>query len=193
MRRGRTPTTPTTSAVIAGVQVQEAVKLLHSPDLCALVGKGFFFDGNTYDCFVIDYTRNDDCLSHETFERIVETDLRRETASLSDVMTAARDHLAGGIVLDLPGDMITSLHCRECDTREPFFKLLDAVEEHEPKCPKCGAVRVPEVVAECRVGSEFGGIPLADLGFGVLEIVSARSGEDVVGIEISGDREALFK
>lgn len=192
VRRGRTPTTPTTSAVIAGIEVQEAIKLLHSPDLCALVGKGFFFDGNTYDCFVIDYTRNDACLSHETLAQIVETDLRRETASLADVIEAARGYLAGEIALDLPGDMITSLYCRNCDTREPFYKLLDAVDENEPKCPKCGTVRLPEAVTECREGSEFAIVALAELGFGVLEIVSARSGEDVVGIEISGDREAVF-
>lgn len=192
MRRGQTPTTPTTSAVIAGVEVQEAIKLLHSPDLCALVGKGFFFDGNTYDCFVIDYTRNDDCLSHETFERIIETDLRSETASLGDVLDVARGQLPGEIVIDLPGDMITMLHCRGCDTHEPFFRLLDAVDENEPKCPNCGAVRVPDVVAECGPSSEFAAIPLADLGFGGLEIITARSDDDIIGIEITGDRGTLF-
>jgi len=192
VRRGRTPTTPTTSAVVAGIEVQEAIKLLHSRDLCALAGKGFFFDGNTYDCFVIDYTRNGDCLSHDTMERIVETDLRSETASPDDVIEVARDYLPGEVTLDMPGDVITSLHCRECNSSEPFYRLLDTVDGDEPKCPKCGTVRVPNVTAECRAGSEFASVALAKLGFGVLEIVAARSGEDVVGIEISGDREAVF-
>lgn len=192
VRRGRTPTTPTTSAVIAGIEVQEAIKLLHSRDMCVLAGKGFFFDGDTYDCFVIDYTRNKDCPSHETLERIVETNLCSETASLADVIEIARDHLSGQVTLDMPGDVITSLYCRKCESSEPFFKLLDAVDDDEPKCPKCGAIRVPDVTAECRVESEFASIPLAALGFGLLEIVTARSGEDEVGIEISGDREAVF-
>jgi hypothetical protein len=114
-RQGHTPTTPTTSAVIAGVQVQEAIKLLHAPGLvgakdwehkpvaleqgsssqsfaptvtpaASLVGKGFFFDGDSYDCFTIDYTRREDCLSHETFENVIETDLASDTATLADVM-----------------------------------------------------------------------------------------------------------
>ena len=192
MRRGRTPTTPTTSAVIAGIQVQEAIKLLHRPDLCALVGKGFFFDGNTYDCFVIDYARKDDCLSHETFERIVETDLQSETATPGDVLDAARDHIAGEVALDLPGDMITMLYCPDCDKRERFFRLLDSVDEDEARCPACGRVRVPDVVSECGPDSEFAAIPLRKLGFGILDIIAARCADGVIGIEITGDREALF-
>ena len=193
IRRGQTPTTPTTSAVIAGIEVQEAVKLLHSPDQCALVGKGFFFDGNTYDCFVIDYIRRDDCLGHETLDRIVDTDLRSDTATLSDVLGIARTRLSGDIVLDLPGDMITSLHCGDCEKRERLVRLLDAVDEDKAKCPDCGKVRVPDVVAECGPDSDFASIPLRDLGFGIMEIIVARSADNAIGIEISGDGNALFR
>lgn len=192
IRRGQTPTTPTTSAVIAGVEVQEAIKLLHSPDLSNLVGKGFFFDGNTYDCFVIDYVRRDDCLSHETYDTIVETQLASETATLKDVFDAAGAHLSGDVVLDMPAEMVTQLYCSSCDRREPFFKLLAAVSDDEASCPSCGATRIPDVVTECEPGSQFASIPLAKLGFGVLEVIAARSDEESVGIEISADRKTLF-
>lgn len=190
--RGRTPTTPTTSAVIAGIEVQEAIKLLHSPDLSGLVGKGFFFDGNTYDCFVIEYVRRDDCLSHETYETIVETDLASEVATLSDVLAIAEQHLADAAVLDMPGEMVTELHCRACDKRVEFFRLLDAVDNGEAACPDCGAVRVPSVVAECEPASAFASIPLAKLGFGIMDVIAARNENETIGIEISGDRKALF-
>jgi len=192
IRRGRTPTTPTTSAVIAGVEVQEAVKLLHSPDLPGLVGKGFFFDGSAYDCFVIDYVRRDDCLSHETYETIVETDLVSDTATPNDVLAVARGQLNGDVVLDMPGEMITELHCSWCDCREQFFRLLDAVDEDEANCPDCGEMRVPSVVAECGPDSTFAAIPLAKLGFGVMDVIAARNDEKTIGIEISGDGGALF-
>lgn len=189
---GRTPTTPTTSAVIAGIEVQEAVKLLHSPDLATLVGKGFFFDGNTYDCFTIDYVRRDDCLSHETFETIVETDLSSETATLEDVLEVAGSHLGGTVVLDMPGEMVTELRCNACGTREPFFRLLDAVGDGEANCPGCGALRVPTVVAECEPGVRFASIQLGKLGFGILDVIAARNEEQTIGIEISADRKVLF-
>lgn len=192
IRRGRTPTTPTTSAVVAGVEVQEAIKLLHSPDLPGLVSKGFFFDGNTYDCFTIDYVRRDDCLSHETYDKIIETDLRSDSATLADVLQIARQHIEGDVVLDLPSEMVTKLYCSSCDKCEAFFRLLDSVGEDEANCTVCGKLRVPDVVAECEPESEFASIPLSDLGFGMLDIIAARSKDQIVGIEISGDRQALF-
>lgn len=193
IRRGRTPTTPTTSAVIAGIEVQEALKLLHKrADMPNLISKGFFFDGNTYDCFTIEYTRRDDCMSHETFENIMETDLRSDTATLNDVLSAARAHLGENAVIDLPGEMVTELRCASCGSGEKFFKLLDSIGAEEANCPNCHQLRVPEVCAEFTGREAFASIPLHDLGFGILDIISARTGNDEIHIEISGDRDALF-
>ena len=41
--QGKIPTTPTISSIIAGMQVQEAVKLIHG--LPTLAGKGYIFEG----------------------------------------------------------------------------------------------------------------------------------------------------
>src|SRR5258708_33882090 len=41
---GKVPTTPTISSIIAGLQVQEAVKLLHG--MPVLAGKGVLFEGH---------------------------------------------------------------------------------------------------------------------------------------------------
>ena len=61
---GRTPTTPTTSSVIAGIQVQEAVKMLHG--LPTMTGRGFIFDGMHHQSYMTTYSRLDDCPSHES-------------------------------------------------------------------------------------------------------------------------------
>lgn len=192
VRQGGTPTTPTTSAVIAGIEVQEAIKLLHTAagrDDCppALAGRGFFFDGVTYDCFTIDYTRRDDCLGHETFDNIVETDLASDTATLADVLAIAERHIGEGVVIDLPSDMITGLRCTECGTSTELFRLLNAVNADEAACPGCGKLRVPEVESECSMKSSFASIPLKDLGLGLMEILPARRGELEVQVELSGD------
>lgn len=185
LRRGGTPTTPTTSAVIAGIQVQEALKLLHNQP--NLTGKGFFFDGNTYDCFTITYSRRDDCLSHETYDEIVRTSLSSDTANLGDVLAAA-----GGSVVDLPCEMITGLCCDSCGVTEAFYRLLDSTDAELALCPKCGRLRTPDVVTEADCDSPFAHIPLAELGFAKLEIVTVRQGDREVHIEISGDGPAIF-
>jgi adenylyltransferase/sulfurtransferase len=65
---GKVATTPTISSIIAGLQVQEAVKLLHG--LPVLAGKGFIFEGLNHTSYKVEYTENADCMSHHTFAEI---------------------------------------------------------------------------------------------------------------------------
>ncbi len=191
-RQGHVPTTPTVSAVIAGIQVQEAVKLLH-PDcgLPSLAGKGFFFDG---------------------FENVIETSLT-SNATLADVAKEAARHLRdqetlaergdqktlaehGGaeqrVVIDLPGEMVTELRCRKCGKGAEFYRLARSVEVDEARCPSCGEMRTPEVTYEYSDGLAFGSRTLSELGFGIMDVLPARRGDCEVQIEISGDAERLF-
>jgi adenylyltransferase/sulfurtransferase len=55
MAGGKTPTTPTISSIIAGVQCQEAVKLLHG--LPTIAGKGWVFDGFGTEAYQVEFQR----------------------------------------------------------------------------------------------------------------------------------------
>lgn len=88
---GKTPTTPTISSIIAGIQVQEAVKYLHKRnDLLLLEGKGFVFNGNTNDSYIIEYQKKEDCPSHYSLENIISSDIEYKNASFGDVIKQAK-------------------------------------------------------------------------------------------------------
>src|SRR5207237_3412940 len=70
MEEGKVPTTPTTASVIAGIQCQEAVKLLHG--LETLKGQGFVFEGTHHQSYLVSYTRKDDCPAHDAYEGVEE-------------------------------------------------------------------------------------------------------------------------
>ena len=83
---GKIPTTPTISSIIAGLQVQEAVKYLHKKNEHLLLnGKGFVFNGNTNDSYIVEYQKKEDCLSHWTFENIVRIDKKFEETRVMDL------------------------------------------------------------------------------------------------------------
>ena len=63
MEQGKVPTTPTTASIIAGIQVQEAIKYLHG--LETIAGQGFVFDGTFHQSYLVSYTRKDDCPAHD--------------------------------------------------------------------------------------------------------------------------------
>src|ERR1700730_12569832 len=81
---GKVPTTPTISSIIAGIQVQEAVKLIH--ELPTLAGKGYVFEGMNHSSYVVEYTANADCMSHYSLPRIV------HLAECSKELTVAQLH-----------------------------------------------------------------------------------------------------
>jgi adenylyltransferase/sulfurtransferase len=84
---GKIPTTPTIASVIAGVQVQEAIKYLHKRnDLIYLNGKGFVFNGNNNDSYIIEYQKNEDCPSHYTFDNIRKMEKKFDEVTLNDVL-----------------------------------------------------------------------------------------------------------
>jgi adenylyltransferase/sulfurtransferase len=93
---GKIPTTPTISSIIAGVQVQEAVKYLHNrEDLLILKGKGFVFNGNTNDSYIVEYQKKEDCLSHNTFDNFIPVNLEFKNADFEDLFTLSEKYFNG--------------------------------------------------------------------------------------------------
>src|SRR5690242_255903 len=93
MEAGKTPTTPTISSIIAGVQCQEAIKLLHGME--TIKGRGWVFNGLTTDSYAIEFQRKETCYSHEILEQIVPLDARADSMTVGELLVEARK-LVGG-------------------------------------------------------------------------------------------------
>ena len=100
MLSGKTPTTATTSSVVAGMQTQEAIKLLHSERLGAptLAGGGFQFVGLNHESYVVRYSRRQDCLSHDSYELDGVKALAHD-APFHELLALAREELGQDAVL----------------------------------------------------------------------------------------------
>src|SRR5216684_5504538 len=85
---GKVPTTPTISSIIAGIQVQETVKLMHG--LPSLASRGYVFEGVNHTSYVVEYTENPDCMSHYTLENIVSLPRRSREMTLGGLLEQAK-------------------------------------------------------------------------------------------------------
>lgn len=193
MLEGKIPTTPTTSSVIAGIQCQEAVKLIHDrPDLPVLVGKGYFFNGLTHDSFVVNYKRKEDCLSHETFEDIVETDWSSSSVTLREALERVKQDLGPDAVLEFYREIVCQLRCDGCGKSEDVFKLIGRLTEEEARCPVCGEIRVPDS-CHAVVGDEpYLDMTLAEVGIPAFDIIAGRAGLTQRHYELTGDRQSVL-
>jgi molybdopterin/thiamine biosynthesis adenylyltransferase len=110
---GKVATTPTISSVIAGIEVQEAVKLLHG--MPTLASSGFVFEGLNHTSYKVAYTANPDCMSHFTFAGVVELPQRSSELTLEDLrQRGAKDLRASDVVVEFSRDIVQELECPQC-------------------------------------------------------------------------------
>lgn len=195
--QGRTPTTPTISSIIGGIQVQEAVKALHG--LPTLAGKGYVFEGLHHTSYVTEYTENPDCMSHATLDRIVELPLRSSEMTLGQLMERGREDLgAVEVVVEFSRDVIHRLVCPRCGLEEDMFVPVGAIDRARGRCPVCSAsasepqMRVVETLTGFRGEPALAGRTLDRLGLPLFDIFTVRSAESEVSYCMGGDAELVL-
>ena len=165
MLAGKVPTTVTSASIVAGMQTQEAIKLLHR-DLVPydFAGKGVMFNGLTHDSYTVTYPCVDDCLSHDTYDRGAWRE-GPEGATLGDLLSETSTALGtDDVVLDLEFDLVAALNCSACDADEVVMKPLPAVRSSEAHCPVCRGERTPVLAHTID----------RDAGWGLLDLTPAE-------------------
>jgi len=109
------PTTPTTASVIAGIQVQEAIKHLHG--LSALLGRGFVFEGLGHTSYAVGYAKKADCPWHDAPAPLEEAAGLGRASRLREVWELGAARLGDLDALDLSRDTVLP------DTSEPLSSI----------------------------------------------------------------------
>lgn len=186
MERGKIPTTPTTSSVIAGIQVQEAVKLLHG--LPVLAGKGFVFEGMNHSSYVVEYIPNEECLSHEVYGNLRRWSKPSENTTLAELHAYAQRELgAREVTIDFSREIIQSLRCPHCGEITEVYECVGALSTQQGKCPVDGEMR-GAITIHGFCGKEiYGARSISSLGLPLYDVFVARSRDSELQILIDGD------
>ena len=195
--QGRTPTTPTISAIIGGIQVQEAVKALHG--LPTLAGKGYVFEGLHHTSYVVEYTENPCCMSHDTLENIVHLPQRSSEITLDQLMQRGKADLAAEeVVVEFSRDVIHRLVCPRCGSGEEIFAPVGAVDRARGQCPNCIAstpepqMRVVHTLTGYHGDHELAGRTLDHLGLPLFDIFTVRSKDSELSYCLDGDAATVL-
>jgi adenylyltransferase/sulfurtransferase len=184
-----TPTAPTTASVIGGLQVQEAVKLLHG--LETLLGRGFVFDGRHHNSYLVTYPVSSDCPWHEPPAALVALRQLNSASPLREACDYAKAQLGGLEALDLSRELVEWLRCPACGTTEQVFKPAERLSPEEVLCRRCGTERVPSFFHSLSPASELLAFTARELGLPAWDIVWARCGDKTLGLELAGDSPFL--
>ena len=193
MASGKIPTTPTSSSIIAGIQVQEMLKLLHADrNLPTLAGKGYVFNGLTHDSYVVEYQCKEDCMSHDTYEKIVEKAWSVKTVTLKEILEEIRGELGERAVVDFDRDIATRATCSCGETKE-LFTPVHKLKGHMLTCPKCGAQMTFDSMHSIRGNEDILNRTPAEIGIPPLHIICGRVGMNAVYYEFTADESEIFE
>jgi molybdopterin/thiamine biosynthesis adenylyltransferase len=185
MEGGKVPTTPTTASVIAGIQVQEAVKLLHG--LQTLSGQGFVFDGLHHQSYTVTYTRLPDCPSHEADAPVISLPWRTGDTTVQQLLDRVRIDLGPEAVIEVNNDLLEELTCEKCGVTEPLLASLGKIRESQGRCPVCHEPRTPQIYHVITGAEPFLNRTLAEIGVPQWDIIAGRRGFDQRFYEFAGD------
>jgi molybdopterin/thiamine biosynthesis adenylyltransferase len=175
VRRGHVPTSAVAASIVGGLQVQEAIKVVHGQP--TLTGEGLHLDGLHGQVTRAIYPRRDDCPGHDDFGPLQPLGLGVADVTLAALLERAEARLGPDACLDLSRDVIAALTCPACGGRSPGGRVLGAVRESEAACPSCGAHRIVEIASSIGRDSELDLAQTpADLGLPPFDVIVARSG-----------------
>jgi molybdopterin/thiamine biosynthesis adenylyltransferase len=196
-KQGRTPTTPTISSIIGGLQVQEAVKALHG--MPTLAGKGYVFEGLHHTSYLVEYTENPECMSHDTLETIVPLPQRSSEMTLHQLLQQGkRDLGAAEVVVEFSRDVIHRLMCPRCGAEEEIFAPVGAIDRTRGQCSPCSAstsepqMRIVQILSGYKGEPGLGNRTLDSLGLPLFDIFTVRSMDSELSYCMHGDAATVL-
>jgi len=187
---GKVATTPTISSVIAGIEVQEAVKLLNG--MPTLASSGFVFEGLNHTSYKVDYTANPDCMSHFTFESVTELPQESSEWTLEDLRQRGAKELDAQVVVEFSRDIVHELQCPECGAREEIFAPVGSIRHEQGRCRRDGQMRVVKTIHGYGGVEGFGQRTLDKLGLPLYDVFTVRTAEKEKAYLMAGDKSAVL-
>ena len=185
-QEGKIPTTPTISSIVAGVQVQEAVKLIHG--LPTLASKGYVFEGMNHSSYVVEYTENPECMSHYTLPKIVHLAESSPELTVEQLRKRAQGDLdSTDVVIEFSRDIVQKFVCPECKGEEEVFAPAGSVSFEKARCTKDGQLRAVVPLHSYSGDSDIGLRLLSRLGLPLFDVFVARTPNNEIGYIPYGD------
>ncbi|GAC1470173.1 MAG: hypothetical protein NVSMB9_15010 [Isosphaeraceae bacterium] len=181
---GKVPTAPTIASMMAALEVQEALKLIHG--LAVVAGSAMVFNGVTNQFYTTRLPYRDDCLSHETYPEPTPLAFGND-ATATALFAEARRTIDGPLTLALERDLVVAIDCPRCGWHLDVSRPRTRVGLSEATCPNCREPGRADVVNAVEESSPLAGRRLSALGVPPEDIVRVDGEEHSGFFRLSGD------
>lgn len=186
---GKVPTAPTIASMMAALEVQEALKLLHGMPVAG--GTALVFNGVGNQFYTTKLPFREDCLSHETYPAPAEVPLGH-SAPVAELLTLARSELEGPLSLALDRELVVAIECPRCGWRREVMRPRTRVGQSEAVCPTCREIGRPDLISAVEEDSPLAGRTLKEVGVPPYDIVRVDGGSGTRFYLLAADRTAAL-
>ena len=195
---GRIPTTPVAASLIGALQTQEALKIVYQNYAQSAARQRFVFDGmsNYYMQYNI-LPLNPHCLSHITYEEIIEADELSSDLPLGEVLDLLEKRFSTpDIRINLDYQIVFALggvnQKESVPVIIPNFRLTDQLINEITNLPG-EVVMIPDGMTCEVLDIRFPDLSLSlnDLGIPPLEILFVEAAGEIFFVELSGDEHFI--
>ena len=187
---GTLPTLPTNASIIAAMQVQEAIKLLHKQPVQS--GQAVYYIGETLNTFHMRYSSREDCPAHGAYEPIIALSNATNLMTVAECMALVRQHLPSAEALYLPSSIVKAFYCSHCKKEAAIYSPYNQETLKRVPCPECGGARQPIVVGAVTDRADVDDITLRQFGVPALDILPVHTPDGWSYVEFSGDEYVLL-
>lgn len=186
---GKQATTPISASILAGIQVQEAIKYLHNHIVRPQV---LFYNGNVGSLHAVTRSRRTDCIAHYNWFPILECLELTSYSSLREVLRIASRLLNDDAVLELDRQLLVSSTCIECKNVNQILRPVQQSTKSQVICPICKGKTRLRTQYKITHKDFFIDMALKDIGIPPLHILRVTSNGKALYLEVSGDKNILF-
>lgn len=195
IEQGKIPTTPTVSSIIAAIEVQEAVKVLHDFDKSSILsGRGFIYSGITNDSYIVEYQEKEDCPSHYNFKNFYKIDIPFNDIKVKDIFDFGLKHF-GTEKFDVlfNNEVVYELFDTESNLRKNIFANMNSLKIDDIKAgDKILKMKMfHSVYNKSEIYEYIKDKSLKELNIPINDILTLASGNEEVHIEFMN--EEVFK
>ena len=195
---GRVPTTPISSSIIAAMQVQEALKVIHNYEKKMMIGEQFKYDGmNNWILNFASPPVREECDSHYqiTDDELIQMKNLSHTDKVKDVLKILKKELkAEHISISLNYKIILEVTSMSSEKSydvlipEPHFSEIAQLEFQEEVGEVLGITKYIDTIGE---DFPFMEKSLKDCGVPPLQILNVETEKDIYFVELTKDESYL--
>lgn len=191
---GRVPTTPLAASIIGAMQVQEAIKVIHGNDDKLLVGERVYYEGMNND-FIRFKTRpiRTDCLSHFTYDPIVEVPDLQAELSVRKSLEILRAHFYDPeAYIELDDELVSEITTKETEQTHQVLAPKSAFDDQmiaQFQGKPHEEIVITHSYGELNADFPHQDISLKTAGIPPLHIVRVRANGKLHFVELTGDQE----